>query len=523
MQTTKDFILDKIAYWALKHKTNKKDGFLADVDLSFYEQKSEDSTFFQKNTLARKHHPDIFWVSLHDIKSMLVLLIIAAIFSAVAYGIIGYYTGHFDDDNVRFYAVDGENYYHSTKTCFAIIDKLHIKSYTGRTVDGMRREGFIPCFFCKPSTSVLATRETTYTLEYIFITTAFVPTIIYFFVKCINWKLNYEWVAKKQSKSQEALKKDSENKVAKKKKSMRFWKNCGLSFIAFFIFGLIQTSLKWNGISLGAIPTVILFAPFSAFVIHLWKTPEKKDSAQKEANSKNLLKEVPSKNSDPQNTSCSKDFYIPSKPVLQQADTSSPIKEQLIDVFNTYHEKILAIITNSNRYMIHCENECYEVTEAMLECMLHLYFASLPSFEKIVKDDPEYENPFDVLLELCIELPGYCRNKDWLWQMESSELSKRTDLYSNYCSQSSQEQIRLNWCITGINQDDWNIPFKVTGLLSDLLTSPHCSDNYENAPPVTDNYDDSLHFQEAIFYPIANEMKGFSGMLTLKCMLNVFN
>lgn len=523
MQTTKDFILDKIAYWALKHKTNKKEGFLADVDISFSEKEFADSLSSKEGTLAKKRRPNFLFVSSHDIKSMLALLLIAAIFSAVAYGIIGYYTGHFDDDNVHFYAVDGENYYHSTKTCFAIIDKLHIKSYTGRTVDGMRREGFIPCFFCKPSTSVLATRETTYTLEYIFITTAFVPTIIYFFVKCINWKLNYEWVAKKQSKSQEALKKDSENKVAKKKKSMRFWKNCGLSFIAFFIFGLIQTSLKWNGISLGAIPTIILFAPFSAFVIHLWKTPETKDSAQKEANSKNFLKEVPSKSSDPQNTYCSKDSYTPSEPVLQQADTSRPIKEQLIDVFNAYHEKILAIITNSNRYMIHCENECYEVTEAMLECMLHLYFASLPSFEKIVKDDPEYENPFDVLLELCIELPGYCRNKDWLWQMESSELSKRTDLYSNYCSQSSQEQIRLNWCITGINQDDWNIPFKVTGLLSDLLTSPHCSDNYENTPPVTDNYDDSLHFQEAIFYPIANEMKGFSGMLTLKCMLNVFN
>lgn len=40
MQSTKDFILDKIAYWALSHKTDKKDGFLADVGITFPEKKA---------------------------------------------------------------------------------------------------------------------------------------------------------------------------------------------------------------------------------------------------------------------------------------------------------------------------------------------------------------------------------------------------------------------------------------------------------------------------------------------------
>lgn len=40
MQSTKDFILDKIAYWALSHKTDQKDGFLADADIAFPEKKA---------------------------------------------------------------------------------------------------------------------------------------------------------------------------------------------------------------------------------------------------------------------------------------------------------------------------------------------------------------------------------------------------------------------------------------------------------------------------------------------------
>lgn len=285
MQSTKDFILDKIAYWALKHKTNKKEGFLADVDISFSEKEFADSLSSKESTSAKKCRPNFLFVSSHDIKSMLVLLLIAAIFSAVAYGIIGYYTGHFEDDSGKFYAVEGEIHYHCTKDCTGIRDKSRIKTYTGRTGSGMKNEGFIPCYLCNPSLGAPTTYEKDYTIEYIFIATTFVPTIIYFFVKCINWNSSCEWVAKKQSKSQKALKKDSENTVVKKKKSMRFWKNFGLSFIALFIPNAIQVALKANGTQLGAIPALILFAPFTIFLFNLWGG-KKKETTSSEENEK---------------------------------------------------------------------------------------------------------------------------------------------------------------------------------------------------------------------------------------------
>ena len=316
MQSTKDFILDKIAYWALSHKTDQKDGFLADADIPFPEKNNKKNEGVQ----PKKPLSDILNISWYDIKSMLALLLLAAVFSAVAYGVVGHYTGHFEQDNGCFFTAPGEGHYHSTKNCIKIKDKSNVKSYSGRTEYSMKKDGFTPCVLCTPRFNSSYKYIKDYTLECIFAVTTFLPMIIYFLVTCVNWKLlkskgavayllillisysvsgiiyfstcdDYflfgkkmdEWLALyilaplipvvfyfifTKIKPQKAL---SEEKVIKRKKRMRFWKKFGLSLIALFIPSAIQTALKTSGITLGALPTVILFTPSTILLCKMWK------------------------------------------------------------------------------------------------------------------------------------------------------------------------------------------------------------------------------------------------------------
>lgn len=177
MQSTKDFILDKIAYWALSHKTDQKDGFLADADIAFPEKKA----------YTKKAFP----ITKYFLVSILILL--------------------------GSYAISGIIYF-STRDDYLFL--------------GKKMNEWLALYILAP----------------------LIPVVFYFIFTKI--------------KPQKAL---SEEKVIKRKKRMRFWKKFGLSLIALFIPSAIQTALKTSGITLGALPTVILFTPSTILLCKMWK------------------------------------------------------------------------------------------------------------------------------------------------------------------------------------------------------------------------------------------------------------
>ena len=187
MQSTKDFILDKIAYWALKHKTDKKDGFLADADIAFPEKKA----------YTKKAFP----ITKYFLVSILILL--------------------------GLYAISGIIYF-STRDDYLFL--------------GKEMNEWLALYILAP----------------------LIPAVLYFIFAKIKLQ-------------KESL---SEEKVIKRKKRMRFWKKFGLSLIALFIPSAIQTALKTSGITLGALPTVILFTPSTILLCKMWKDKKENDEEQ---------------------------------------------------------------------------------------------------------------------------------------------------------------------------------------------------------------------------------------------------
>lgn len=190
-------------------------------------------------------------------------------------------------------------------------------------------------------------------------------------------------------------------------------------------------------------------------------------------------------------------------------------KEYLIKIFEKHRQKILSTLTGSD--IICCESKHWEVTVAMISCLDLLYESSLRSTEKVKEEEnaPNFENPLGTLREMTDELITFCKGKKWIWQ-DNTEIAKRRDLYSNYCSSTSSKHVWLNWCVTSLQTRDWNMPYKVAGMLSDLITNPYCVDNYETAPVILNDYFDNLSFQNDVFVPLTKEISEFCGVICVE-------